>query len=63
MSRRRNPEPGPGLKLCYRCDTIKPLDQFFADRGHWTGRQSRCKACDAERQNPKLRHRASEAAE
>lgn len=34
-------------KRCRKCDEVKPLDDFSADRRNLTdGRQSRCKACN-----------------
>ncbi len=36
-----------GLKKCYLCNEIKPLDDFGNDNTNWTGKMSRCKSCNA----------------
>lgn len=35
----------PESKRCTRCRKIKPLDQFWRDKGHRDGRSSWCAAC------------------
>ena len=32
-------------KRCRTCGEVKPLDEFYIDRGNSTGRTSRCRAC------------------
>jgi hypothetical protein len=34
-----------GSKLCRKCGLVKPLEQFYGDRTHSDGRQSKCKDC------------------
>lgn len=36
-------------KVCSRCKTAKPLDEFHVHRKHPTGRQAECKVCKHER--------------
>jgi hypothetical protein len=35
------------LKLCFTCDTLKPIDQFNKDKSKKDGLQSKCKLCKA----------------
>lgn len=37
-----------GLKKCFDCDQVKPLEEFYKDKGTKDGRQNQCKACHAE---------------
>ena len=36
-----------GLKECYSCNEIKPLDEFYNAKNNWHGKMSRCKPCSA----------------
>ena len=35
-----------GLKKCYLCNEIKPLDDFGNRSSSWHGKMARCKPCD-----------------
>ncbi len=35
------------LKLCRRCNTQKPLTQFYKSKANADGYDGRCKSCDA----------------
>ena len=35
-----------GLKKCYLCNEIKPLDEFDNRSSSWHGKMARCKPCD-----------------
>ena len=41
-----NPE-GAVLKLCRRCNTHKPVTEFYRSKANADGYDGRCKACDA----------------
>ena len=44
----KDPPPvGPGDKWCRRCETIKPLDAFAANRSAVDGLQGQCRMCAA----------------
>ncbi len=49
MPRTRPPAP-PGQRLCPRCSSLKPLEDFSADASRTDGLRSCCRACDAARQ-------------
>jgi 5-methylcytosine-specific restriction endonuclease McrA len=36
------------MKNCIKCDVCKPLTEFFKDKTHSTGTDSRCKTCKKE---------------
>jgi len=38
-----------GMKRCQRCKETKPLDQFFADKNQYDGKQRACRDCQVTR--------------
>ena len=41
------PEQNVSMKLCRRCNTHKPVTQFYKSKANADGYDGRCKACDA----------------
>ena len=56
-----------GSKYCPKCDTVKPLEQFGANRKNGDGKQNYCKPCcvasvtASRRRNPAAHRQASKA--